>query len=152
LFLCLLALGLDTVSESRYVQQVSLRVPVARTAYSPDGRSLIYTTTKDNLFWLEYCRKGDDVKEEWHNVPFDFTCPDVRSIKPSICRRSNPTFRFRTRQRPTNSNQRTLPQRPFGTMQEMDLSSRTKRSIHCASWNFRPWKHLAIQRPMSVGA
>jgi len=86
------SLVLDTLAESRYVQQVSLRVPVARTAYSPDGRSLIYTTTKDNLFWLEYCRKGDDAKEEWHNVPFDFTCPDVRPTRPSVYSLSNSKY------------------------------------------------------------
>ncbi|KAJ3526002.1 hypothetical protein NM688_g8316 [Phlebia brevispora] len=37
-----------------------------QTTYSPDGKSLLYTTTGRQMFIMTYGKEGEEVKEQWH--------------------------------------------------------------------------------------
>ncbi|KAI0041311.1 WD40 repeat-like protein [Auriscalpium vulgare] len=52
--------------QSRHVQQVTLKVSPMQTDYSPDGRTLLYIGSRNELFLMTYRREGDDPKEQWH--------------------------------------------------------------------------------------
>ncbi|KAH9482501.1 THO complex subunit 3 [Psilocybe cubensis] len=53
--------------QSRYTQQVSVKVPPAQTIYTPDGRSLGYISAMNQLFFLNYGKSSEESsKEEWH--------------------------------------------------------------------------------------
>jgi THO complex subunit 3 len=54
--------------ESRYVQQCSLKVSPVQTCYSPDGRSLLYTSAGNQLFYMTLCKDGEDTKEQWRLI------------------------------------------------------------------------------------
>jgi len=52
--------------QSRYIQQCPLKASPVQTCYAPDGRSLLYATAGNQLFFMTFGKTGDDSKEEWH--------------------------------------------------------------------------------------
>lgn len=52
-------------TESRYIQQCSLKVSPVQTCYSPDGRSLLYTSAGNQLFYMTLSKDVEDTKEQW---------------------------------------------------------------------------------------
>ncbi|KAF9480680.1 WD40 repeat-like protein [Pholiota conissans] len=54
--------------QSRYTQQINLKSSVTpvQTSYSPDGRSLLYTTVGHQLSFMTLGRSREDTKDEWH--------------------------------------------------------------------------------------
>lgn len=54
-------------SESRYTQQCTAKVSPVQTNYSPDGRSLLYTSVGHQLFFLTFGKQTDDSKDAWYN-------------------------------------------------------------------------------------
>ncbi|KAH8094827.1 WD40 repeat-like protein [Cristinia sonorae] len=50
---------------TRPVQQVNLKYSPATTSYSPDGRSLVYTTTGRVTNYLLLDKASEDAKEQW---------------------------------------------------------------------------------------
>ncbi|KAF8914247.1 WD40-repeat-containing domain protein [Gymnopilus junonius] len=52
--------------QSRYIQQCPLKASPVETCYAPDGRSLLYATAGNQLFFMTFGKTGDDTKEEWH--------------------------------------------------------------------------------------
>ncbi|KAJ7205944.1 WD40-repeat-containing domain protein, partial [Mycena rebaudengoi] len=57
--------------QSRHTQQCSLKVSPVQTNYSPDGRSLLYTSAGHQLFFLTLGKEADEPKEQWHISPKD---------------------------------------------------------------------------------
>ncbi|KAJ7068680.1 WD40 repeat-like protein, partial [Mycena amicta] len=57
--------------QSRHTQQCSLKVSPVQTSYSPDGRTLLYTSLGHQTSFLVYEKEGDDPKESWHPSPKD---------------------------------------------------------------------------------
>jgi hypothetical protein len=53
-------------SESRYTQQCPLKVSPTQTNYSPDGRSLLYTSSGHQMFFMTYGKDMESDKESWH--------------------------------------------------------------------------------------
>ncbi|KAG6832187.1 hypothetical protein H0H92_004919 [Tricholoma furcatifolium] len=58
-------------TESRYVQQCSTKVAPAQTNYSPDGRSLLYTSPNHIIFFLELGKESEEIKETWRQSDKD---------------------------------------------------------------------------------
>ncbi|KAI0650495.1 WD40 repeat-like protein [Trametes meyenii] len=54
--------------QSRYVQQIPLKVSPAQLNYSPDGKTIVYTTVSRQLYVLAYGKQGDEPKETWHQA------------------------------------------------------------------------------------
>ncbi|KAL6309854.1 WD40-repeat-containing domain protein [Sparassis latifolia] len=52
--------------QSRYIQQCQLKVSPVQTNYSPDGRTILYTSAGKQMFVLAYGKEGDESKEQWH--------------------------------------------------------------------------------------
>ncbi|KAI0941360.1 hypothetical protein AcW1_004902 [Taiwanofungus camphoratus] len=52
--------------QSRYVQQLQLKVSPVQTNYSPDGRTILYTTAGKQMFVLTLDREEEGTKEQWH--------------------------------------------------------------------------------------
>ena len=64
-------INLTAVIESSYVQQISLKYTTpSTTIYSPDGKTLLYTTPVRNLF-VAKLNKRDDGKEAWEIIKTD---------------------------------------------------------------------------------
>ena len=61
----------DTITESRYIQQCSLKVSPVQTSYSPDGRALLYASAGHQLFFLTLGKEVEDAKEQWHSSEKD---------------------------------------------------------------------------------
>lgn len=58
--------------ESRYTQQVSLKAgSPLQTNYSPDGRTVMYTTSANWLHFLELGKEHEGAKEQWNIVERD---------------------------------------------------------------------------------
>jgi len=53
--------------QSRHLQQYSLKVSPTQTNYSPDGKSILYTSTGHQMFFMTYGKDGDGEKESWHS-------------------------------------------------------------------------------------
>ncbi|KAJ7119486.1 WD40-repeat-containing domain protein [Mycena epipterygia] len=53
--------------QSRYTQQCTAKVSPVQTNYSPDGRSLLYTSVGHQLFFLTFGKQTEDSKEAWYN-------------------------------------------------------------------------------------
>ncbi|KAK2466016.1 hypothetical protein APHAL10511_001657 [Amanita phalloides] len=51
--------------QSRYTQQCSLKVSPVQTTYAPDGRSLLYTSAGNQLFYMTLEKNDEDTKEQW---------------------------------------------------------------------------------------
>lgn len=54
------------VLESRYVQSLQLKVQPAQLNYSPDGKTVLFTTSLKLLNGLTYGKQGDETKDQWH--------------------------------------------------------------------------------------
>ncbi|KAF7792851.1 hypothetical protein EIP86_003952 [Pleurotus ostreatoroseus] len=52
--------------QSRPLQTMTLKTPPIQTTYSPDGKSLLYTTTSRQMFSLTYGKENEEVKDSWH--------------------------------------------------------------------------------------
>lgn len=74
-------------TESRHVQQIHLRVSPVQTNYSPDGKSLLYTSAGHQLFFLTLGKDSESTKEIWKTSDKDgvhifslssLTCSSVR--------------------------------------------------------------------------
>ena len=63
--------------ESRYTQQILLRAAPLQTNYSPDGRTIMYTTSTNWLHFLELGKEHEGAKEQWDIVERDV--PSVSS-------------------------------------------------------------------------
>ena len=61
-------------SESRPLQTMTLKTPPLQTTYSPDGKSLLYTTTSRQMFSLTYGKENEEVKDSWHLTNRDPVC------------------------------------------------------------------------------
>ncbi|KAH7887377.1 WD40-repeat-containing domain protein [Phlebopus sp. FC_14] len=59
--------------QSRYTQQIQLKVSPVQTNYSPDGRTLLFTSAGHQLFFLTFGREGDSAKETWQTSDKDGT-------------------------------------------------------------------------------
>ncbi|CAK5263112.1 unnamed protein product [Mycena citricolor] len=55
--------------QSRYTQSVPLKVSPMLTSYSPNGRTLLYTSAGHSLFFLDLLKEGEDSKEIWRQNP-----------------------------------------------------------------------------------
>ncbi|KAI0638425.1 WD40 repeat-like protein [Trametes polyzona] len=55
--------------QSRPLQQVpaNLKLAPSQLNYSPDGRTIIYTTTTRQMYVLTYGKEGEETKEQWHH-------------------------------------------------------------------------------------
>ncbi|KAF9057887.1 WD40-repeat-containing domain protein [Panaeolus papilionaceus] len=51
--------------QSRYTQQVSLKVSPVQTSYAPDGKSLLYVSAGHQFFFVTHGKPTPDAKEEW---------------------------------------------------------------------------------------
>lgn len=51
--------------ESRYIQQIALKVSPVQTNYSPDGRALLYTSAGHQLFFMTLGKESEEAKEQW---------------------------------------------------------------------------------------
>ncbi|KAF8639886.1 hypothetical protein AX17_001139 [Amanita inopinata Kibby_2008] len=51
--------------QSRHTQQCLLKNSPVQTCYSPDGRSLLYTSAGHQLFYLTLGKEGEETKETW---------------------------------------------------------------------------------------
>ncbi|KAI0082341.1 WD40 repeat-like protein [Panus rudis PR-1116 ss-1] len=58
--------------QSRNVQQVSAKGAPVQTCYSPDGKTLLHTTTTRQMYYLTHGKQDNDPKEQWH-YPTDST-------------------------------------------------------------------------------
>lgn len=61
-------------TESRYTQQIPLKVSPVQTCYAPDGRSLLYASAGHQLLFMTLDRKTEDSKEEWHLAERETVC------------------------------------------------------------------------------
>lgn len=52
--------------ESRNTQQISLGVSPIQTNYSPDGKSLLYTSAGHQLFFMTHGKDNEGDKEQWN--------------------------------------------------------------------------------------
>ncbi|CAL1700477.1 unnamed protein product [Somion occarium] len=52
--------------QSRYVQSLTVRFSPVQTTYSPDGRTLLVTSTGRSMYYLTYGKKEGDEKEQWY--------------------------------------------------------------------------------------
>ncbi|EMD40590.1 hypothetical protein CERSUDRAFT_62566 [Gelatoporia subvermispora B] len=52
--------------QSRNVQTLQLKVAPSQLNYSPDGRTIVYTTSSKQMYILNYGKEGDEMKEQWH--------------------------------------------------------------------------------------
>ncbi|KAJ7639321.1 WD40-repeat-containing domain protein [Roridomyces roridus] len=57
--------------QTRNIQQCSLKVSPVQTNYSPDGRTLLYTSVGNQLFFLTLGKENEEAKEMWHPAPKD---------------------------------------------------------------------------------
>jgi len=62
--------------ESRYTQQVALKVSPVQTNYSPDGRALLYTSAGHQLFFMTFGKENEEAKEQWSLSEKDGVCTD----------------------------------------------------------------------------
>ncbi len=53
------------LQESRHVQQIQLKLAPVQLNYSPDGKSILYTTTNKVLGSLTFGREGEETKDQW---------------------------------------------------------------------------------------
>jgi hypothetical protein len=74
LSLCLIDALCVSPSESRYTQQITLKVSPVQTNYSPDGRSLLYTSAGHQLFFMTFGRETETDKEQWTLSDKDGVC------------------------------------------------------------------------------
>lgn len=51
--------------ESRHVQQLALKFAPVYTNYTPDGRSLIASSSNSQMYTFTYGKFGEDIKEQW---------------------------------------------------------------------------------------
>ncbi|TBU47243.1 WD40 repeat-like protein [Dichomitus squalens] len=51
--------------QSRHVQQIQLKPSPVQLSYSPDGKTILYTTTNRYLGVLTFGKEGDEAKEQW---------------------------------------------------------------------------------------
>jgi len=51
--------------QSRYTQQIALKVSPVQTNYSPDGRSLLYTSAGHQLFFMTFGKENETAKDQW---------------------------------------------------------------------------------------
>ncbi|KAI0774515.1 WD40 repeat-like protein [Fomes fomentarius] len=51
--------------QSRHVQQIQLKLAPVQLNYSPDGKSILYTTTNKVLGSLTFGREGEETKDQW---------------------------------------------------------------------------------------
>ena len=61
-------------SESRHIQQCSLKVSPTQTNYSPDGKALLYTSAGHQLFFMTFGKEDDESKESWGLSDRDGVC------------------------------------------------------------------------------
>ncbi|KAJ8473691.1 hypothetical protein ONZ51_g7706 [Trametes cubensis] len=54
--------------QSRYVQQIPLKAAPAQLNYSPDGKTILYTTVNRLMGVLTFGKEGEDAKEQWHQA------------------------------------------------------------------------------------
>ena len=66
-------------AESRFLQQFVLKVAPLQTLYSPDGKTVLYTTTGRQLFGMKYSREPEDTKDMWR---MSSVAKDVRAPLP----------------------------------------------------------------------
>ncbi|OBZ70055.1 THO complex subunit 3 [Grifola frondosa] len=52
--------------QSRHVQLCQSKVSPVMTTYSPDGRTILFTSTGRHLHVLTYGKEGEETKEQWH--------------------------------------------------------------------------------------
>lgn len=55
----------EPVTESRYVQHITLKFTPVTTTYSPDGRTILITGAGKQVYIGTLAKRGDDVKETW---------------------------------------------------------------------------------------
>lgn len=60
--------------ESRYIQQIALKVSPVQTNYSPDGRALLYTSAGHQLFFMTFGKESEESKEQWSLFEKDGVC------------------------------------------------------------------------------
>lgn len=73
--------------ESRHVQQLQLKFSPMQLNYSPDGKTILYTTTSRTLGALTYGREGEETKDQWHVTTIsDPASPGVCSLGSSARR------------------------------------------------------------------
>jgi WD40 repeat protein len=61
-------------TESRNTQQIALKVSPVQTNYSPDGRSLLYTSAGHQLFFMTFGKENEATKEQWTLSEKDGVC------------------------------------------------------------------------------
>ena len=57
--------------ESRPTQQCPLKVSPTLTNYSPDGKSLLYTSSGHQMFFMTYGKELDIERDSWHHSEKD---------------------------------------------------------------------------------
>ncbi|KAI0832675.1 WD40 repeat-like protein [Trametes gibbosa] len=54
--------------QSRPIQHVPLKFAPAQLNYSPDGKTIMYTTTSRQVGVLTFGKEGEETKEQWHHA------------------------------------------------------------------------------------
>ena len=62
------------LQESRHVQQIQLKLAPVQLSYSPDGKTILYTTTNRNLGVLRFGKEGEEAKEQWRVADTNGVC------------------------------------------------------------------------------
>jgi hypothetical protein len=68
--------------ESRHVQQLTLKVSPVQINYAPDGESLLYVSSGNQLFFMSYGKDPDDSATQAQWSPMDRAPVLVHSLPP----------------------------------------------------------------------
>jgi len=71
---------LPSRSESRFIQQCSLKVTPTYTQYAPDGRSLLFVTAAHQLMFMSYGKESEEAKEQWQTKVLPNQKDSVRHV------------------------------------------------------------------------
>lgn len=74
---------LTTITESRYIQQVPLKVSPVQVNYAPDGKSLLYVSGGNSLFFMTYGTTAEEIKPEGKSAPLkEWQVSDRDTVRP----------------------------------------------------------------------
>ncbi len=113
--------------ESRHVQQIQLKFSPMQLNYSPDGKTILYTTTSRMLGALNFGREGDETKDQWHVTSIS----DPAS--PGVCSLGSDTRRPFSDVMHATYRKQSLRRQPRSTMPETGSCSRSTPRATSAS-------------------
>jgi len=72
---------LTVSTETRYVQQVPLKVSPIYTSYAPSGKHLLYASTGQQIYFLAFGRGPDGTRDEWRIAEKEPVCANTSLVK-----------------------------------------------------------------------